>query len=377
MSMQSLLAKREDDDTAPGAPEAASTAQLECPTGSTPDIRLPDYRLNCNIFQPQQINGPAGGFSTAFGICTGVQAFMRRRTLANSQYPLTWDNEGKRSTARRNRACGSAYCTATQNNLANLAGLNAGVIQLSCDEFPFASTEEGGDYLTTLRSNPTFAQKTCVPAWQNSLQGNCNQLLNQIYTNVGYFERSIRGDQAENWAKWGSPNGATNWLTAGSLGDGGGQPQRKARYPDQQPKPDGIDDANTLGWNYKRNFTHGLAQPQGPTDGAAWGSGTNGAQSWAHVSPKPQVGNGFSGTNLEQIACAVNIFGQDEVFKQDYNGLCFNGRETGGRGFDRQPSTSSCRIEFSQPGNTKRSIGQSNGWEVTSKKSNVSMEIDN
>lgn len=44
MSMRSLLAKRVDDDALPDAPNAVSTAQLQCPAGNTPDIRLPDYR---------------------------------------------------------------------------------------------------------------------------------------------------------------------------------------------------------------------------------------------------------------------------------------------------------------------------------------------
>lgn len=175
---------------------------------------------------------------------------------------LTWDNNGDRSRARRAIACGERYCTDGQEVLAISAGLNPGKLKLSCDEFPFASTEEGGNYLSTLRVNPTNPQRTCVPAWQNTLQGTCNsehlslpmfcsatwlitslvELLNEIYTNVGYFNRSARGDQAVNWAKWGG-NGGTNWLTGGSLGDGGGQPQRQALYPDQQPKPAGISDA--------------------------------------------------------------------------------------------------------------------------------------
>ncbi|KAL8645553.1 MAG: hypothetical protein Q9226_007250, partial [Calogaya cf. arnoldii] len=390
MIMSSLLAKTADDDGLTDAANAATTAQLQC-AGNTPDIRLPGLRLNYNTFAPLQVyptGGPAGNFASLAGICTGVQKNFTKRSLANSKLPLTMDNDETRSRNRRNLACGSRYCTPTQDILGRLVGVPSSQIKLSCDEFPFASTEEGGDYLTTLQVNPTKTQITCVPAWQNTLQGTCIsecssprvlfichvaesyvlELLGEISTNVGYFERSTRGDQAVNWAKWG---GSSNWLAAGSLGDGGGQPQRQALYPDQQPKHFGISQAVsevlsvvvTLGWNYKHNFTHGLAQPQNTGDGDAWDLGTNRAESWDHVNP--QTGTGFSGNNMDQIACAVNIFGQDEVFKTGFNGYCYNGESRRGNGFDDRPAVSRCRIEFSQPSNTKRSIGQFNGWDVT------------
>ncbi|KAL8990145.1 MAG: hypothetical protein Q9169_008197, partial [Polycauliona sp. 2 TL-2023] len=411
LSMRQLLAKRADDDTLPDAPNAVSTAQLQCPAGSTPEITLPDYRLNCSIFQPQQIAARANGQpARAPGICTGVQDFFRKRSLANSQMVLTWDSFPKRSKARRTSVCNGkdlgekTYCGSTQDRLAKAAGLRKGQLSLSCDEFPFASTEEGGTYLSTLRTNPTSAQRSCVPSWQNDLQGACNreplfppnfrtsvsltialtEILSEFYTNVGYFERSVRGDQAENWAKWDSQS----WLTAGSFGTNGGQPQRKATYPDQQPQPAGISNADyaasqqTLGWNYKRNFTHGMAQPQNSGDGAAWGLGTNEAEFWDHLTD--QSGTGIDIYNVDQIACAVNIFGQTEVFKQNWNGQCFNGQPVQSGGMSKhhrrvlvnhshtlafeRPKTNRCNIDFSLPsGNTKRSIGKFHGWDVTSR----------
>lgn len=48
-------------------------------------------------------------------------------------------------------------------------------LKVSCDEFPFAATEEGGKFLTTLNANPGRVQRTCVPDWQQTLQGNCNR----------------------------------------------------------------------------------------------------------------------------------------------------------------------------------------------------------
>ena len=106
------------------------------------------------------------------GICYGIQTFFNSRGLANSDIVLTWDPVSTRVDTRRNQACGSSYCTPAQTQLQTTIGDRN--IAISCDEFPFAGTEEGGNYYTTLPNNPTNAQKTCVPAWQNSLQGNCN-----------------------------------------------------------------------------------------------------------------------------------------------------------------------------------------------------------
>ncbi|KAL8650554.1 MAG: hypothetical protein Q9226_005099 [Calogaya cf. arnoldii] len=86
----------------------------------------------------------------------------------------------------------------------------------------------------------------------------------------------------------------------------------------------------TLGWKYKHNFTHGLAQPQNTGDGDPRDLGTNRAESWTDVNP--QIGTGFSGNNMDQIACAVHIFGQDEVSKTGFNGYCYNGESRRGNG---------------------------------------------
>lgn len=121
--------------------------------------------MNCGIFGDSQLNNPTNGaFRSVSGICTGIQTYFNGQSLANSDQVLTWDPFKKRTNTRRAAACGSQYCLPAQNVLQ--AAIGGPKIDLSCDEYPFAGTEEGGNYL-----NP---QLTCVPAWQNTLQGNCN-----------------------------------------------------------------------------------------------------------------------------------------------------------------------------------------------------------
>jgi hypothetical protein len=66
-------------------------------------------------------------------------------------------------------------------------------------------------------------------------------------------------------------------------------------------------------WMYKRNFTFGLAAPQNPTDGAVWVPGTGAAQSWLMQDGLFPVGT--DGHDVSEIACLVNTFGQDELFR--------------------------------------------------------------
>lgn len=86
---------------------------------------------------------------------------------------------------------------------------------------------------------------------------------------------------------------------------------------------------------YRRNFTFGLAELQSPTDGNAWTAGNNPAQSWT-LRETGQFPPGTDGHDLSSIACAVNIFGQDTIFRQNFNALCYNGESINkGRGKSR------------------------------------------
>ena len=145
---------------------------------------------------------------------------------------------------------------------------------------------------------------------------------------------------------------------------------------------------------FKRNFTFGLASPTASNDGAAWVPGTGPAESWTHQDGTFPIGT--DGGDVRAIACAVNTFGQHDIFHAPVNGLCYNGEELAPRGgacchdclssafskhanyclssgFGSRPSFSSCEVVFGAGGGgggggpTKRSIGQFNGWDVISK----------
>lgn len=260
MSMQSLLGKRADSDSSlPDAPSPDFTSQLTCPPGDTAQIRLPDFRYNCDAFPNEQIDSQQGGASAgafAFGICGNIQDWHRRGAVAYGDYVMTYDKSEKRRKARRKIVCGSGYCTKAQNGLK--ASLGNDDLKLSCDEFPFAGTEEGGGWLGSNNNFPTYAQKRCVPAYQNTRQGNCNKILGQIQTNVAYFEREQRGDpNAENWVQWGGGGTAESpWVIAGNLGTGGTL-QRTAMYPNQIPQAFGI--SNAVGQRCTVDWQHLVA----------------------------------------------------------------------------------------------------------------------
>ena len=324
--------------------------------------------MNCNIFKHSTLRGSVNS-ADVLGICDGVQPFLLAHSLANSDIVLTWDSVGTRVNTRRARACGNQACTPEQTRLRNLIGDTN--IKLSCDEFPFAAVEEGGDYYTTIPNNPSVAQKTCVPAWQNTLQGNCNsesqllsvnpsicradrsitEILSNLQTNVAYFERQIRGDTAENWVTWSTSNSDNTWVTSGNVFNGQAlTPQRLAQYPSHVPQSYGIRDTvsvsltypsapaaftkmyvqdytssgSTMSWMYKRNFTFGLASPTSYNDGASWVPGTGPAESWTLADGEFPVGT--DGGDVTAIACAVNTFQQHDIFSASYNGLCFNGK---------------------------------------------------
>ncbi|KAL8782914.1 MAG: hypothetical protein Q9213_005026, partial [Squamulea squamosa] len=355
VSMQSLLGKRADSNLI-DSQTPDFTSQLTCPPGDSAQVRIPDYRLNGNIFGDNQVNGN-GQQALVRGIYSGVRDFFLRRGLANSDIVLTWDNNVARGNIRRGQVCGSSFCGPLQTQLRTLVGDNS--IALSCDEFPFASSEEGGNFLTSLANNPTTAETTCVPAWQNTLQGNCNKLLNKVQTNVAHGQPG----GGTSFVQW----DASAWLSTGALG---GATQRLVVYPDQIPLGNGISPSDytasggTLGYMFRRNFTFGMALPSDHNDGGAWTPGTGPAQSWT-LAKSGEFPPGTDGGDVSAIACAVNTFGQGDVYQADYNGLCFNGGSiNSGRGFRTPESFSSCVIEFAQAGNTKRSLGQFHEWDV-------------
>jgi hypothetical protein len=78
--------------------------------------------------------------------------------------------------------------------------------------------------------------------------------------------------------------------------------------------------SQNVGYYLKRNFTFGLASPASPSDGAAWGSQAFSTYTFNSGGGGPR---GVVSTDATTIACAVNIFGQNNIYRiGNYNGYC-------------------------------------------------------
>ncbi|KZF20522.1 glycoside hydrolase family 18 protein [Xylona heveae TC161] len=329
---------------------------------------LPDFRYNCHTwFANTVITGPSG--TTAVdGICQNVGNFYRARSLSTDGMVLTWDPNTARVEDRRAATCGQQACVPENINYQNEVGLgNIRGGYVSCDEFPFAGSEEGGDYFGHVHETPTGAQMLCAPVWQQNLQGGCNQMLSTLSTNVAYLDDP--NTQTSNWQSWDKTN--TAWNTVQQSGFG-----RTANYPNQIPQAAGIDNNRyalsnfRLGYTFKRNFTMGLATPSGPQDTSSWGT-----QPISNARAYSQTAN-WPNQDATTVACAINIFGQSDIYRFDggYNGYCFNGQtESRQNGAFSSPGYNRCKVDFvGGPGPAKRSLGDYNGWEIE----NIEMSDD-
>lgn len=73
-----------------------------------------------------------------------------------------------------------------------------------------------------------------------------------------------------------------------------------------------------------------LAYPNAEDDADAWNSGQT--MQWTHTGLVTDNTVPYDEFDVRQIACAVNNFGQDDVYRADYNGLCFRGKYLTGTG---------------------------------------------
>jgi hypothetical protein len=92
---------------------------------------------------------------------------------------------------------------------------------------------EGGSRFLGLQSalNPLGVTRTCVAAYQNDLQGQCNSVLSTIQTNVNYFNDPDNPTEDNPLPKLWNDNG---WTRKGAWGD---DRQRLASYPAAEPQP--------------------------------------------------------------------------------------------------------------------------------------------
>ncbi|KAI0197886.1 hypothetical protein F4808DRAFT_473454 [Astrocystis sublimbata] len=341
--------------------------------------KIPLLYYNCALFFSDVTITGSDGQATLPGICTSIRAFLRNNQIISDTYPLTFDSFNQ--NRRRSDTCTGARnpCSGTngENTLRkNQVGMPfSGTRNLvNCDEFPFASTEEGGYGWAgnVFPAAPQGVTRTCVPEWQNTLQGNCNSLLNNIETNVEYFNDAAdptgSDPERESFQSWNS----NAWNTKGSWtahGDSGRQ--RLTRYDSDQPKSLSGQNSDeqpdrSLSWFHKRNFTlhlisNAVGQPASfPSNDFSAGTLFPG-----------RAGTPFTTTvnDAAWILCAINLRGQERFrwgTNQDgstqHNGYCWDGRTTtaawtNGGNFQRL-SYFSCDIDFTGAphANSKRNL---------------------
>jgi hypothetical protein len=121
-------------------PELQKRAATDCPG------QLPRLYYNCAPISFANVNlqGPSGTVAIP-GICSSVRRYLTAHGINTDQYPLHWDPSY--SPDRRKETCSEARspCSGTSGENARYkaaTGINAALV--SCDEFPFASSEEGG-----------------------------------------------------------------------------------------------------------------------------------------------------------------------------------------------------------------------------------------
>ncbi|KAI3339955.1 hypothetical protein F4824DRAFT_498076 [Ustulina deusta] len=153
-----LLSRAEDPP--PNTPEF--THQLQCPAGSSSDVQIPERRFNCDLFGPVQVLPFGAGQSfLQRGMCDGWKTISQRPTV------LTYSYDNSRNNARRGQQCPTGFCSGAQARLIAATGRDGSskarvTPLLECDEAPWASTEEGGNYFPANQRSAT-----CVPGFQN------------------------------------------------------------------------------------------------------------------------------------------------------------------------------------------------------------------
>jgi hypothetical protein len=163
-------------DLIPALDQPNSLQKRTTPTPTPTDCnnKLPRLYYNCVTFFGDFTFHGSVGRAQFPGICSNVERFLNNNQRGNIGVTLTWESGNQKN--RRRRSCPKGVCDADNANyeLASL-GTATGRDLSNCDEFPFASTEEGGDAFLGLHPDVlTGTVRTCVPTWQNDVQGNCH-----------------------------------------------------------------------------------------------------------------------------------------------------------------------------------------------------------
>ncbi len=110
-----------------------------------------------------------------------------------------------RNRQKRQQSCGSELESCRHDNEVLYAAigwrpLTTAVQMLECDEYPWAASEEGGNYLPESQRS-----RLCVPRVQNNYGGQCVEMMSNLQSNVGKMEPvdpPKDKKRVDMWASW-------------------------------------------------------------------------------------------------------------------------------------------------------------------------------
>ncbi|KAI8228514.1 hypothetical protein K4K54_002151 [Colletotrichum sp. SAR 10_86] len=274
------LFKRQDDDSMDLDPQLPQfTQQIQCPAGDSPSLKLPELRFNCGAFPRLQLTDVSGQVWGTIPLCQGYKTTTLPTTLTHALAILPEHKE--RVNQRRKPQCPNVVsdldsCPYETAFMHSAIGYSGSLMKLECDEFPWASSEEG-------------ASKT---VWE----------VNAL--NVGKMDPETDPDDRDDlWIGWFQGSNTDFWYTKKTVD---GVTQGWSSYEENQPVPVGFDPVNWSGqpadksWTFKRNYTFSVID-----DGSQarnWWD-TTGKQFTTNTSYTFRNPNGYS-----SVICAVNIF---------------------------------------------------------------------
>ncbi|KAI9146996.1 Killer toxin subunits alpha/beta [Paramyrothecium foliicola] len=371
-----------DGDTPMGDPDKPRLTTPEsagrCPSGGSEAHQLPELRFNCGAFPVIELrkteNSPL--IHTGTPLCQAyIAAQADGRILTHA--PALGALSSKAVENRRKKQCGGAnsnICASTNADIEEGWGRSKNPPITECDEFPWASSEEGGEFFeANLRS------QRCIPAVQNGDAGDCIKMMSELATNVGKLEPEGRDeDKKDCWVVWADVSkGTTNaenslrivWEREHTykceFGDTDHEvKQRLKDYPNIVPVPAGKDSADGSSWHnqkkswvFRRQYKLSLANVG---DGGFWD---------AEDHEMTDTRNTKRYTSLNNVLCAVNIFGQTDVYEEppNYNAWCFTDEIKSTRyHWPRRHRVAKCKIDFGLSGGDGNEKRNWNGWPVKS-----------
>ncbi|KAI8276438.1 hypothetical protein K4K59_009788 [Colletotrichum sp. SAR11_240] len=326
------LFKRQDDDSMDLEPQLPQfTQQIQCPASDSPSLKLPELRFNCGAFPPLQLTDVSGQVWGTIPLCQGYKTTTLPTTLTHALAILPEHKE--RVNQRRKQQCPNVVsdldsCPYETAFMHSAIGYSGSLMKLECDEFPWASSEEG-------------ASKT---VWE----------VNAL--NVGKMDPETDPDDRDDlWIGWFQGSNTDFWYTQKTVD---GVTQGWSSYEENQPVPVGYDPVNWSGqpadksWTFKRNYTFSVID-----DGSQ-------ARNWWDTTGKQFTTNtGYTFRNPNghsSVICAGNA--------AEFNGLYYRGNSYAANGWPGSSRYSRCKVHFGAAV-TKRSEGDAAGerdeWEIT------------